>query len=405
MRVTLVNYGHGSVFQEPEALLDEYHTLTGWAVGLRDAGATVTVVQGFDRDARLRRGGIDYRFVRGSFAPRLSRWSIPVRMHQTIAGSAVAASQPDVVHLNGLLYALQVRHLRRLLPGSCAVIVQHHAEKPWRGFVAPIQRWGLKAVDGFFFAGREMARSWREQRMIRSEQPVFGVMEGSSPFSCGDRSAAQARTGFKGCPIFLWAANLVPGKDPLTVLDGFEKLVAERPSARLYMAYRSTNMLALVQERIASRQALRGAVKLLGWIPHEQMEDIFNSADFLVQGSTYEGSGYAVVDALACGVVPVVTDIPSFRFMIGNDAVGALWRPHDAGALLAAIRDVTSRPIGPQRRTARALFEQNLSYTAIGRQALAAYRELVWFRTSGPEPRPAPDAAALADRASRRGGR
>lgn len=373
MRVVLVNYGHFAEQTEPEAVLDEFRTLTGWAEGLRDAGAGVRVVQGFTRDATVRRSGIAYDFVAGRFMPQLSRWRIPRRLHRVITARTPA---PDVVHLNGLLYALQARHLRRQLPASCALAVQHHAARPDRGPAAAIQRWGLRAADGFIFTGREAAAAWRERGTIRPSQPVYEIVEGSTCFACGSRAAARSRTGFVGQPIFFWAANLDRNKDPLTVLAGFERALAELPEARLYMAYRSGELLPRVRQRLAGSAALGGAVERLGEVPYERMEDLFNSADFLLQGSSYEGSGYALVDALACGVVPVVTDIPTFRYMTGNGSVGTLWPPGDSAALAAAILEAVRRPLEPGRRAARAFFDENLSFEAIGRQARAAYSEL-----------------------------
>jgi glycosyltransferase involved in cell wall biosynthesis len=77
----------------------------------------------------------------------------------------------------------------------------------------------------------------------------------------------------------------------------------------------------------------------------------------------------------------VVTDIPSFRWMTDDGRVGALWRPGDAAACAAAIRSVLHGPWSEQSAAARRVFEQRLSFAAIGRQALAAYRELAARRS------------------------
>lgn len=378
MRVVIVNYGADFAgATEPEAALDGLRGLTSWAQAVHDAGAEVAVVQGFSRDVRLRRAGVDYVFVAGRFAPRLSRRRVPFRLHR-----AVRRLEPQVVHLNGLLYAHQARFLRRLLPANCPLVVQHHGEAPDKGMASNLQRWGLAAADAFFFTGRQTAEPWRERGLIRPRQRVFEIMEGSSHFRPADRAVARAASGLDGRPVFLWAGNLDANKDPLTVLSGFEQTLAELPEARLYMAYRSDPLLGEVRRRIASSPQLRDAVMLLGAVAYERMEGYFQSADFFLQGSYKEGSGFALVDALACGTVPVVTDIPSFRFMttLSGETCGALWPPGDAGALCLAILELARRP-EPQRKAARALFERKLSFEAIGRQAVDAYRELREART------------------------
>ncbi|MEM7353960.1 MAG: glycosyltransferase family 4 protein [Acidobacteriota bacterium] len=372
MRVVLVNYGGDfAADAEPEAVLDELRSVEDWAGALRKAGADVVVVQGFHREARCQRAGIDYRFVAGRFSPRLSRKRIPWRLHRVVRRLA-----PDVVHLNGLLYGLQARALGRSLPRATRLVLQHHGERPDEGLAAHVQRWGLRAADGFFFTSPEMAEPWRARGLIPESRPVFGIMEGSSRFLRMERSAARESTGLTGDPIYLWAANLDANKDPMTVLDGFERSLAELPAARLYLTWRLGNLRPQVEQRIAASAQLRNAVQLLGPKPYAEMEPLYNSADFLLQGSHREGSGYAVADALACGTIPVVTDIASFRFMTAQGVVGALWPPGDATALHQAILRLAAQPRPAQRQAARNLFERHLSLPVIGRQAVDAYRQL-----------------------------
>ena len=117
------------------------------------------------------------------------------------------------------------------------------------------------------------------------------------------------------------------------------------------------------------------SVRLLGTLPHDELEAVYGSADLFVLGSRREGSGFALAEALACGVVPVVTDIPSFRVMTGGGAVGALWPPGRSDALADALRRVAGRMEPTLSAAARAVFEERLSWPAIGRAALAAYAE------------------------------
>ena len=81
------------------------------------------------------------------------------------------------------------------------------------------------------------------------------------------------------------------------------------------------------------------------------------------------------MEALACGVPPVVTDIPSFRLITGA-AVGALWPCGDWHSLRAALVRVARAPKGEQRAAARAHFERELSAAAMGRALGAAYLAL-----------------------------
>ena len=235
-------------------------------------------------------------------------------------------------------------------------------------------------MDGFFFAARELAHEWVEQGSVRSLAAVYEVMELSSPFCYQDRAAARAITGLSGDPVVLWTGNLYPNKDPLTILAGFERLLEQAPHARLHMAYRYASLLPQVEARIASSPTLRQAVTLLGKIPHGQIAAYYNSADLFVQGSAKEGSGVALLDALACGVVPIVTDIPSFRVLTDGGRIGALWPVGDVEAFTAALLHVAGQPLAPLSHEARRFFDATWSFPAIGRQAVAAYRQAIQAR-------------------------
>jgi glycosyltransferase involved in cell wall biosynthesis len=278
--------------------------------------------------------------------------------------------------VEGLLYPVQTRFLRNALPFQLAMVAQHHAEKPWYGIRRPLQKWGLRSVNGFFFAARALADGWIDQGLISNEQQVYEVMEGSTFFRREDRMVARARTGLSGAPVILWVGNLTANKDPLTVLSGFEQVLQDVPLARLYMAYRSTDLLSAVQERIAASPSLRQAVTLLGSVDHPRLEDMYNSADYFVLGSHYEGSGFALAEAMACGVIPVVTRIPSFVAMTDEGRAGACWTAGDPDAFRGALLHVLQQPVEALSHNVRRIFDQRLSYPAIARASLRAYGEL-----------------------------
>jgi glycosyltransferase involved in cell wall biosynthesis len=98
------------------------------------------------------------------------------------------------------------------------------------------------------------------------------------------------------------------------------------------------------------------------------------AADLFVSGSHAESCGYVVLEALACGVTPVVTDIPSFRALIGGSPVGRLWPCGDATRLAEALVNAAVSP--PSSAQVRAHFDAALSFAAVGRQWAEAYAQV-----------------------------
>ena len=108
------------------------------------------------------------------------------------------------------------------------------------------------------------------------------------------------------------------------------------------------------------------------------MPAYYSAADIFISGSHHEGSGYALIEAMACGVSPCITDIPAFRALA--DGCGVMWRAGDADACAAALRDLANRDLGAAREAVRARFEQAMSWDVIGRRTLALYSTLLASR-------------------------
>ena len=384
MRLIYVNYPYHDRAEAPEALLQRYPVLTGWARAVAEAGAhdvAVTVVQRFWRDLVLRDGQVTYRFV--ADGPPRARAD---RQWAARLVSAVVASRPTVAHLNGCL-SLPSRHLRLRLPRGTPLLVQDHGGL-YPG--APIfTRWksrafhafGLRAADGFLFSARGLATPWLRAGIIGPQQEIYELMESSSTIVEAPAARAAA-SSLPGRPALLWVARLDANKDPLTVLEGFERASPRLPEAALTMVFGASQLLAEVQRRIADSGTLRGRVHLLGKLEQGELAALYRAADLFVLGSHHEGSGFALIEALSFGVVPVVSDIPSFRVLTDGGRIGALFPVGDAGALARALERLGSWESSPssdawttRRATVRAHFERELSWSALAHRALGIYRE------------------------------
>ena len=377
MRVVVVNFAYDERLRTPEDLLERYHSLTGWCEALVAAGASpVTVVQQFGADASVQRNGVEYRFCNGRLPGSLLRRD-PCRRF-------VAEGQAEIVHVNGLDFPLKTALLRRALRSDAALIVQDHAsgEPGPAGSIAhaasrSIRRRLMQPIDGFFFTSAAQSDGWRRAGLITDRQPVYEVLEASTRLKRVDRTAACNGAAIGGDPALLWVGRLNANKDPMTVLDGFEQSLARLPSSKLSMIFSEGELLGAVRSRLAASPALSARVELIGNVAPERMASFYSAADIFVVGSHHEGSGYALLEACACGLSPVVTDIPAFRTITNGGAIGTLWPAGNSRALADAIVRNAGLDRDEARNRVLACFEQTLSWPAVGRAAMRAYREVV----------------------------
>jgi len=363
MRVVQVNYAFADGLKSAGELLDAYSTLTGWADAIARAGADVRTVQQFHSSANVTRNGLSYEF--GPFSA---------------IAAAVAAHRPDVIHVNGLTFPVRTwrlrHHVARALDGRRmpAVVVQSHADGGVVGR-APSLRLAARALrsaaDAFLFAVREHADAWRDAGFVAPSAPVFVVMPASTGVRALPRDEARSASGVVGQPAIVWVGRLNANKDPLTVLAAFERFAARAPSATLTMIYHTEDLLTAVRERVVGSVALRDRVRLAGAVPHDQIAAFLSAADLFIVGSHHEGGGYGLMEALACGATPVVTDIPTFRALTAG-TIGALWTPGDAESCARALESARI-----DRRRVVEHFERNLTWEAVGRRGLAIYGEVI----------------------------
>lgn len=368
MRVVHVNCVIDAERRAPADLLAAWPTLSAVAGAAARAGAEVTVLQASHFPGEYRRDGITYRFIA---EPRWRRGHGAGIMPWRI-GAAIRRERPDVVHFNGLDFPF---HLRAACAAGAPVMVQDHAGRP-DGRGARFRRWGHEKVAAIAFTAPAQAEPFVRRRQFPASARLFAVPESSSHFTPGDRIMARCDSGLHGAPALLWIGHLDANKDPLTLLRAVRIALDALPGLHLWCAFVGTGLLGEVEAMLRADTQLAAHVHLLGAVPHARVETLCRAADLFVSTSRREGSGYALIEAMACGATPVVSDIPSFRALTGDGAVGALVPAGDAEALAAAIIEQAGRPRDAARAAVRAHFERHLAFDAIGAQLMAAYRAI-----------------------------
>ncbi len=301
-------------------------------------------------------------------------------VHAVAFRALVRELKPDVFHVHGLGFPRDVVELRALAP-NVPILLQDHADRVPSFWRRAIWRRGAAVADGISFCARTQAEPFRRARLLTPGIGIFEIPESTSNFVPGDALAARVATGIYGAPALLWVGHLNANKDPLTVLEGVSAAARDLPGLRLWCCYASAPLLPAVEARIGGDPALRERVHLLGRVPHERIERLMQAADLFVLGSRREGCSFALLEAMATGLTPIVTDIPASRALIGNASVGALWRCGDPESLCSALRRGAAELATRPRARVRAHFDQELSSSALARKWSAAYQSVVGQRS------------------------
>ena len=172
---------------------------------------------------------------------------------------------------------------------------------------------------------------------------------------------------------FLFVGTIEPRKNLVRLMDAFAAFSREVPEVNLVLAGQRGWKCEEIYAR-AQRADVAKRVIILDYVPEEALPGLYSHALACVYPSLFEGFGFPVVEAMACGT-PVLTSNTTSLAEIGEGAA-LLVDPLDEHAmtmgLLSLARDADLRADLRERGLARAA---SLSWDETGRRTIAAYRK------------------------------
>jgi len=139
--------------------------------------------------------------------------------------------------------------------------------------------------------------------------------------------------------FILYLGNLEPRKNLDSLIRAFASILFSTYyflNSKLVIAGQGREMSKL--KKLVKDLGMRDKVKFLGYVPEEDKVALYHLAKVFVYPSFYEGYGYPVAEALACGL-PVITSHTSSLTEIESDKIIFI-NPHDINDLVEAIKQV-----------------------------------------------------------------
>jgi glycosyltransferase involved in cell wall biosynthesis len=128
--------------------------------------------------------------------------------------------------------------------------------------------------------------------------------------------------------------------------------------------------------QVAEALNLAEAVRLLGYVPDDDLPAIFGAATVYVMASVYEGAGLPVLEAMACGT-PVVSSRESSMPELGAD-VPRYINPYDVQHMTEVIGSVLHDPHLRAHMAAAGLERAaRFSWERAARETLAVYQSVM----------------------------
>jgi len=363
MKIVSLSYVRSSGFHDPQSWLERIRPYGEVLEALAKKHSVISIEQ-IDYEGGYQWNGVEYHFVR----IKNRRW--PTALHRL-----VKELKPDVVIIHGLGFSLQVIQLRRALGKDVIILAQNHADRIPTGWRKWLRKIADRSINAYLFTSTEMALPWIRNKIIPGESKIKEVMVGASIFPVMNKVAAKSITKMKGSPAFLYVGRVDANKDPRTLIEAFSNFARLQPAASLYLIIQNPEKKHELQKLIEENDLMH-VVFIIGKIPHPEMQSWFNSADFIISTSYAEAFGMAVSEAMSCGCIPIVTNIPSFRKLTDNGNLGILFEPGNAGQLASALEKAAKLNLDDERKKILSHYNTYLSAEAIAEQICKAANSL-----------------------------
>jgi glycosyltransferase involved in cell wall biosynthesis len=141
--------------------------------------------------------------------------------------------------------------------------------------------------------------------------------------------------------LAVFVGRLTPEKGLATLVDA----AARVPNLRLRLVGEGTE-----REALTRRAAVAGVpIEFTGTVPNAALPKLLRAASVFVLPSRYEGQPKALLEAMACGLPVVGSDVPGIAEVVRHHETGWLCRPGDA----AGLADALATLIGDEALSAR----------------------------------------------------
>lgn len=172
------------------------------------------------------------------------------------------------------------------------------------------------------------------------------VVPGVDPalFSTGSRRGAKRALGAGDAPMLLFVGRIQPLKGVDIAAETLAALSTSHPRARLVVVGGASGVNGHEQLRkldeIAQARGIQGRISRVAPQPHHLLSTYYRAADVCLVPSRSESFGLVALEAAACGLPVVASDVGGLRTLVDHGRTGYRIAARDPLQYAAAVRAI-----------------------------------------------------------------
>ncbi len=176
-------------------------------------------------------------------------------------------------------------------------------------------------------------------------------------------------------PYFVYTGNAYPHKNLSRLIEAV-RLLNTKSKQKVFLAIASSrNIFTQRIQKQVQDWGLSGLVKLLGFVPDEELGGLYKNSIGFVFPSLSEGFGLPGLEAMASGTLLLASDIKVFKEIYGENAL--YFDPKDPNSIAIAME--TAMSLGSSDRARKVLnsikFVNKYSWVKMANETLEAYKK------------------------------
>lgn len=144
-----------------------------------------------------------------------------------------------------------------------------------------------------------------------------------------DTSRVRSRLSLGSGPVVYSPRAFMPVYNQLSIVEAAHVVLQTLPDCRFIFKIRSDHHSAEEEARVRERikeLGMEHAVRIISDLPYAELPALYALADVIISVPDFDGTPRSVLEAMACGAFPVVSDVAALREWITDDDNGLFVR-------------------------------------------------------------------------------
>lgn len=172
---------------------------------------------------------------------------------------------------------------------------------------------------------------------------------------------------------FIHISGMDENKNARLIIEAFVMLQEKYPDLKLVMIGTTQNSDPLVMQKASAFQN----IEILPEMPQPDLVKYIQQSLALILFSGYETFGCVVIEANACGVPVIVSDIPVFHETVKEGVNGYFAAPGNAASLAERMEDIIRNRANFNSQSVAETTASRFGYETVGRQVSTWYRDVL----------------------------